>query len=335
MGHSNDLILKVENLQTQFDIGSRQIKSVKGVSFNVKKGRTMGIVGESGCGKSVTALSILQLLPKAGTIHSGTITYYSDAEEIVLSRLKKNENKMRSVRGKEISMIFQDPMASLNPLYTIGNQICENLLQHERINKREATERAITLLTQLGIPKAASRLKDYPHQFSGGMKQRTMIAMAMINNPKLLIADEPTTALDVTIQAQILELMKDIQQKLGTSIILITHNMGIISDMADDVAVMYMGRIIEYGTVQQILDNPRHPYTKALLKSVPVLGAGKTGRLQTIRGNTPSPSDVLKGCAFMPRCDFATAVCASEPPEIDLGEGHNARCWNCREGVKA
>ncbi|NHN32767.1 ABC transporter ATP-binding protein [Paenibacillus sp. S3N08] len=313
-------------------MGRRVVKAVNGVSFSVKKGRTLGVVGESGCGKSVTAHSILQLLPKLGNITDGSITYYADNEEIILSKLKKNGSAIRSIRGKEISMIFQDPMASLNPVYTIGNQICENLLQHERISKKEAMDRAVDILTLLGIPKASSRIMDYPHQFSGGMKQRAIIAMAMICNPKLVIADEPTTALDVTIQAQILELMKEMQNKYGTSIILITHNMGIVADMADDIAVMYMGRIVEFGTVRQVLGSPQHPYTKALLNSVPVLGIGKNERLETIRGNTPDPSDMPDGCEFAPRCDFATEQCTTVPLETDLGDGHRVRCWNCNGG---
>ncbi|WP_243767510.1 ABC transporter ATP-binding protein [Paenibacillus agricola] len=332
MNVENDLILKVDNLHTQFDMGRRVVKAVNGVSFSVKKGRTLGVVGESGCGKSVTAHSILQLLPKLGNITDGSITYYADNEEIILSKLKKNGSAIRSIRGKEISMIFQDPMASLNPVYTIGNQICENLLQHERISKKEAMDRAVDILTLLGIPKASSRIMDYPHQFSGGMKQRAIIAMAMICNPKLVIADEPTTALDVTIQAQILELMKEMQNKYGTSIILITHNMGIVADMADDIAVMYMGRIVEFGTVRQVLGSPQHPYTKALLNSVPVLGIGKNERLETIRGNTPDPSDMPDGCEFAPRCDFATEQCTTVPLETDLGDGHRVRCWNCNGG---
>ncbi|MCL6444587.1 MAG: ABC transporter ATP-binding protein [Alicyclobacillus sp.] len=333
MSNDNDLILKVENLQTQFDLGRRIVPAVNGVSFVVRKGRTLGVVGESGCGKSVTAHSILQLLPSAGKITDGSITYYSEYGAIVLNQLKKNGKMIRSIRGKEIGMIFQDPMASLNPVYSIGNQICENLFQHEKITKKEALERAVEMLTLLGIPMASARINDYPHQFSGGMKQRVIIAMAMICNPKILIADEPTTALDVTIQAQILELMKKVQNQYRTSIILITHNMGIVADMADDVAVMYMGRIVEYGTVRQVLGSPKHPYTRALLKSVPTLGIGKNQRLHTIRGSTPDPSNMPEGCEFAPRCDFATDQCRLAPPDIDLGDGHRVRCWNCLGGV--
>jgi len=333
MSRADDVILKVENLQTQFDLGGRTVKAVNGVSFQVKKGKTLGVVGESGCGKSVTAHSILQLLPKRGGIAGGSITYYADDEAIELHKLKRNGEKMRSIRGKDIGMIFQDPMASLNPVYTIGNQICENVLQHENISKKEAMARTIDMLTSLGIPMAASRVRDYPHQFSGGMKQRAMIAMAMVCNPKLLIADEPTTALDVTIQAQILELMKDMQRRFGTSIILITHNMGIVADMADEIAVMYMGRIVEYGTVRQVLGNPQHPYTKALLRSVPVPGIGKNERLETIRGSTPDPSQMPPGCEFAPRCDFATDACGESPEETALDGGHRVRCWNFKGGI--
>ncbi|MBP1991062.1 ABC transporter ATP-binding protein [Paenibacillus eucommiae] len=331
MSEQHDLILKVEELKTSFDLGSRVVNAVNGVSFTVKKGKTLGVVGESGCGKSVTAHSILQLLPRLGKINAGQITYYGEEKAVVLNQLERNGRKMRSIRGKEISMIFQDPMASLNPVYTIGNQLCEPLLHHESISKKEAVDRAVEMLSLLGIPSALTRLKDYPHQFSGGMKQRVMIAMAMVCNPKLLIADEPTTALDVTIQAQILELMKNVQKQFNTSVILITHNMGVVSDMADEVVVMYMGKIVEFGTVEQVLSCPQHPYTRALLRSVPVLGIGRSNRLETIRGNTPDPSEIPEGCAFAPRCDFATDQCRTAPSQTDEGQGHLVRCWNLEE----
>ncbi|KIL40349.1 peptide ABC transporter ATP-binding protein [Gordoniibacillus kamchatkensis] len=333
MNSESDLILKVDNLQTQFHLSRRVVKAVNGVSFQMKRGRTLGVVGESGCGKSVTAHSIVQLLPKMGRIVDGSITYYSSNGAVELSKLKRNGSEMRAIRGKEIGMIFQDPMASLNPVFTIGHQIAENITQHEKISRAAAMERAVEMLTMLGIPQASTRIKDYPHQFSGGMKQRAMIALAMVCNPKLLIADEPTTALDVTIQAQILELMKEMQHKYGTSIILITHNMGIVADMADDIAVMYMGRIVEFGTVRQVLGSPRHPYTRALLQSVPVLGIAKGERLKTIRGSTPDPSDMPEGCEFAPRCDFATKQCKTVPADTDLGGGHRVRCWNCMGGL--
>jgi len=327
----NDVILSIDNLQTFFKVDRNDVKAVNGVSLEVKKGRTLGLVGESGCGKSVTAHSVMQLLPKRGRIAGGSITYRNkEGKEIELSSLKRNGKQMRDIRGKEIAMIFQDPMASLNPVYSIGAQIIEGLLQHEKISRKEAVERAVAMTTMLGIPMASERMKDFPHQFSGGMKQRVMIAIAMICNPSLLIADEPTTALDVTIQAQILELMKDVQAKFGTSIILITHNMGIVAEMADDVAVMYMGKIVECGTIRQVFTAPAHPYTKALLKSVPVLGIGERKKLEPIRGSTPDPSDMPEGCEFAPRCDFATEQCTA-PSDTYVEDGHRVRCWNCKE----
>ena len=229
-------------------------------------------------------------------------------------------------------MIFQDPLASLNPVYRIGDQIVENIRQHNRVPKEAAMKRTVEMLKQLSIPQAEKRVLDYPHQFSGGMKQRVMIAMGLINDPELLIADEPTTALDVTIQAQILELMQDLQKKLGFTIIIITHNMGIVADMADDIAVMYMGKIVEFGSKREIFLNPAHPYTKALLKSVPVLGSGSNSRLEPIRGNTPDPSEMPEGCTFAPRCDFAMDICKTDPPNFDVGGGHMSRCWLCKGG---
>ena len=242
---------------------------------------------------------------------------------------------MRELRGQQISMIFQDPMSSLNPVYRIGDQIIENIQQHEKISYKDAMARTVKMLEMLSIPMADQRVKDYPHQFSGGMKQRVMIAMGLITNPELLIADEPTTALDVTIQAQILELMKHMQEQLGFTIVIITHNMGIVADMADDIAVMYMGKVVEYGTKEDIFLRPTHPYTKALLKSVPVLGNGGNDRLEPIRGNTPDPSEMPEGCAFAPRCDCAGSNCSVEAPEyIDVGDGHMVRCGHCKGGVQ-
>jgi oligopeptide/dipeptide ABC transporter ATP-binding protein len=332
---NNDYILTIENLKTFFTVDKKIIKAVNGVSLYVKRGKTLGIVGESGCGKSITAHSIIRLLPKSANLMEGKIKYWDrESKGIDLSGLKRNCKQMRKIRGKEIGMIFQDPMASLNPVYTIGQQIMERLQQHERISKNEALKRAIDFTSMLGLPTAAERMNDYPHQFSGGMKQRVMIAIAMICNPRLLIADEPTTALDVTIQAQILELMQEVQQKYDTSIILITHNMGIVAEMADDVAVMYMGKIMEYGTIRQIFKNTAHPYTQALLKSVPILGIGERIRLEPIRGNTPDPVDMPLGCEFSPRCDYATEQCKDAPPVTFLEDGHSVRCWNSREVLK-
>jgi len=323
----NDYILSVKDLKVHFRVGKSIVRAVDGVSLNVRRGTTLGLVGESGCGKSVTAHAIMQLLPKVGFIPQGEITFHSKERTINILKHSPTSKTMRSLRGRQISMIFQDPMSSLNPVYRIGDQIIENIREHERISKAEARKRTIEMLRQLSIPQAEKRIYDYPHQFSGGMKQRVMIAMGLICDPELLIADEPTTALDVTIQAQILELMRDLQQKLGFTIILITHNMGIVADMADDIAVMYMGKIVEFGCKEDIFLNPAHPYTKALLKSVPVLGSGSKKRLEPIRGNTPDPSEMPEGCAFAPRCDYAMDVCQTAPPNTDVGGGHMCRCW--------
>lgn len=324
----NDFILSIKDLKTQFTIGKRLVKAVDGVTLNVRRGKTLGLVGESGCGKSVTAHSIMQLLPKAARIAQGEIVFRpKDSEEFNIASYKKTSKKLRELRGKQISMIFQDPMSSLNPVYRIGDQIIENIKQHEKISKKDALERTVSMLKKLGIPLAEKRVMDYPHQFSGGMKQRVMIAMGLISNPELLIADEPTTALDVTIQAQILELMQEMQKQLGFTIIIITHNMGIVADMADDIAVMYMGKVVEFGTKEDIFLRPSHPYTRALLRSVPVLGNGGNDCLEPIRGSTPDPSEMPQGCAFAPRCDFAKDSCHQEAaPYIDVGNGHFVRC---------
>ncbi|SEQ45471.1 peptide/nickel transport system ATP-binding protein [Virgibacillus subterraneus] len=324
---SEQTILKVKNLQTQFTSGNKTVNAVNNVSFSLKSKKTLGIVGESGCGKSVTVHSITQLLPPLGKITDGKVTYIKNGNEIELSGLKKQGRQMRSIRGKEIGMIFQDPNTSLNPVYTIGNQIVENILQHEKITKKHAIEKAADMLNSLGIPMAHTRMNDYPHQFSGGMKQRVGIAMAMVSNPSILIADEPTTALDVTIQSQILELMKRIQEDYGTSIIFITHNLGIVANMADELAVMYMGKIVEYGSTRQVLTSPKHPYTEALLQSVPFVGMDKEKRLKSIKGSTPDPSSLPEGCSFASRCEFATEECKVFPNEFHLGDGHHVKCW--------
>jgi oligopeptide/dipeptide ABC transporter ATP-binding protein len=291
-------------------------------------------VGESGCGKSVTAHSIMQLLPNAGKASGEIILHSKDETGIDLLSYKKTDRRLRSIRGTKISMIFQDPMSSLNPVYRIGDQIVENLITHEKVSRKEAWERAAQMLETLSIPRARDRMKDYPHQFSGGMKQRVMIAMGLICGPELLIADEPTTALDVTIQAQILELMQELQKKFNFTVILITHNMGIVADVADDIAVMYMGKIVEFGSKEDIFLRPSHPYTQALLKSVPVLGnQGK--KLEPIRGNTPDPSEMPVGCAFAPRCDYCQDECSQPPSEVNLGERHKVRCFLFNEGKNA
>lgn len=324
-----NVVLKVENLKTEFKVGKKTVHAVNGVSFELRRGTTLGIVGESGCGKSVTAHSIMQLLPKNGRIAGGSVLYNdADGREQVLSDYQSQGRQMRAVRGKDIAMIFQDPMSSLDPVYSIGAQIAENLHKHEKVTKQEATERIIRMLEDLDIPIPEQRYKEYPYQFSGGMKQRVMIAMAMICNPNVLIADEPTTALDVTIQAQILALMKRLQEEFGTSIILITHNMGIVAESCDDVAVMYMGHIVEFGSIEQVFNNPMHPYTRGLLKAVPVLGIGKDKKLGSIRGSTPDASEQFTGCEFEPRCDYCCEKCRQQQPqERELEDGHRVRCW--------
>lgn len=321
-------ILRVKNLQTKFKVGKRTVNAVNGVSYTLKRGKTLGVVGESGCGKSVTAHSVLQLLPKNGAITGGEVEYIrKDGTVVRLDQMKPKDSNIRKIRGKEIAMIFQDPMSTLNPVYTVGSQIMENLRHHEKLSKKEARERILQLLQDLGIPDPEARIDEYPHQFSGGMKQRIMIAIAMICKPDILIADEPTTALDVTIQAQILELMRQIQKERGTSVILITHNMGIIAENCDDVAVMYMGRIVEFGTLEQVFSNPLHPYTQMLMRSVPVLGMNKDIELETIPGTTPDASTVFEGCEFANRCAKAKPSCFGRfPVDTVLEDGHRVRC---------
>lgn len=324
-----DFVLEVKDLKTTFKVGRRQVHAVNGVTFSLERGKTLCIVGESGCGKSVTAHSIMQLLPPNGILENGSVTYYPQSGEKgkIISNFSRTGKEIRAIRGKDIAMIFQDPMSTLNPVYTIGSQIMESLCSHEKIDKAEAKARIIKLLSDLGIPTPEKRYDQYPHEFSGGMKQRVMIAIAMICNPNILIADEPTTALDVTIQAQILDLMQKMQREHGTSIILITHNMGIVAEVADSVAVMYMGRVVEYGTLEQIFTNPLHPYTKALMRSVPVLGMDKTQELETIEGNTPDASTDFGGCEFSDRCECAVAACKNHfPVDTIMDDGHRVRC---------
>ena len=328
MKESTD-ILRIENLQTEFKVGKRIVHAVNGVSYTLGRGRTLGVVGESGCGKSVTAHSVLQLLPKAGRIAGGKVEYIrADGTTVRLDQLKPTGKQMRAIRGKGIAMIFQDPMSTLNPVYTVGSQILENLNQHEKLSKQEAMQRAIEMLRDLGIPDPETRIKEYPHQFSGGMKQRVMIAIAMICNPEILIADEPTTALDVTIQAQILELMNDLRHKLGMSIIMITHDLGVVAQMCEKIAVMYAGHIVEYGTTDEIFYNPQHEYTKGLINSIPKLNAEEKERLVPIEGQ---PVDLLNppaGCPFAPRCKSCMKVCLNKmPPRTELSDTHYTYCW--------
>jgi len=324
--------LSVKDLKTYFYTNSRCNKAIDGVSFDIKKGKTLCIVGESGCGKSVTASSIMQLLPTLSRIEAGSsITYHADNGDVEIQGLERNGTKMRNLRGAEIAMIFQDPMTALNPVYTVGYQIGEILQYHTDLNKKQIREKTISLLADMGIPLPEKRVDEYPHNYSGGMRQRAMIAMAMACSPKILIADEPTTALDVTIQAQIFELMDKLKKEHGTAIMLITHDMGVVAELADDVAVMYMGKIVEAGSIDEVLRTPKHPYTQALLSSIPVLGRGKNQDIKAIRGSTPDPYDRPKGCQFEPRCDFATEACGTYPDEEQATPTHRVSCWNYKE----
>lgn len=334
IANKKDVILSVNKLKTRFKVGHRIVNAVNGVDFDLKRSTTLGIVGESGCGKSVTAHSILQLLPKAGYIESGTVDYFPPSGGVEsLSTYDRKSRPIRRIRGKEISMIFQDPLSTLNPVYSVGSQIMENLRRHKKVSRKEGRKYVVELLRKLGIPNPEKRFDEYPHQFSGGMKQRVMIAIAMICKPNILIADEPTTALDVTIQAQILALMQELKEEYGTSIILITHNMGIVAEVCDEVAVMYMGKIVEFGTLKQVFTNPLHPYTKALMRSVPVLGMDRSLDLESIRGATPDASTVFSGCEFAERCEFATKRCFNSFPKNTYYEDGHRVCCHLYEGV--
>ncbi|MFT4417221.1 ABC transporter ATP-binding protein [Fredinandcohnia humi] len=316
-------IVEVKDLHVTFDTSAGKVHAVRGISFEVKKGEAIAIVGESGCGKSVTAKSIMRLLPSPqAKIDSGSILV--NGEDVV----KKSEKSMQKIRGNEVGMIFQDPMTSLNPTAKIGEQIAEGIMQHSKISKKQAIEKSIKMLELVGIPQPERRVNQYPHEFSGGMRQRVMIAIALACSPKLLIADEPTTALDVTIQAQILHLMKDLQMKTDTSIILITHDLGVVAEMCSRVVVMYAGEIVESGNVEDIFANPNHPYTKGLLKSVPRLDMDKNEKLSTITGTPPDLLDPPKGCSFFPRCEHAMKICADYKPEFEVvGQSQYSSCW--------
>lgn len=321
-----DQLIQIENLSTYFDTPEGKVRAVDDVSYHVSKGEILGIVGESGCGKSVSVLSILRLIPEPpGKIADGKILF----EGVDLLRLSKAE--LRQIRGNKISMIFQEPMTSLNPVYTIGNQISESFIKHRGLNKKEALEQSVEMLKLVGIAEPEKRVFDYPHRLSGGMRQRVMIAMALSCRPKLLIADEPTTALDVTIQAQILDTMLQLKEKIGMAIILITHNLGLIAETARRVIVMYAGQIIEVGSVVGIFKNPLHPYTQGLLMAVPCIGTkSKCGKrsLKEIPGMVPSLLNLPKGCLFSPRCSASQSLCETEPPPVTLvEESHVARCW--------
>lgn len=316
-------VLEVKDLHVSFHTHAGEVKAVRGVNFNVGQGETVAIVGESGCGKSVTAKSIMRLLP------SPPVQYKQGSIEFQGKNLfEVSEKEMQRIRGNQISMIFQDPMTSLNPTSKIGSQIMEAILKHNDINKKAAIEKAIDMLKLVGIPQPDKRVNQYPHEFSGGMRQRAMIAMALACNPRLLIADEPTTALDVTIQAQILELMKKIQKETGTSIILITHDLGVVAEVADRVVVMYAGQVVETGTVKELFANPQHPYTMGLLNSIPRLDMDKTQPLSPIIGTPPDLIEPPEGCPFYARCQYAMRVCKGNDPELEeVRTNQFAACW--------
>jgi oligopeptide/dipeptide ABC transporter ATP-binding protein len=318
-------LITIDHLKTYFYTDDGVVKAVDDVSLAIPKGKTLGLVGESGCGKSVTALSLMRLIGVPGKIAGGSIRMHDGAGPVELTAL--SEPEMRRVRGAEISMIFQEPMTSLNPVFTIGNQIAEAIRLHQNVGKAEARTRAIEMLHRVKIPEPAKRVDEYPHQFSGGMRQRAMIAMALSCNPRLLIADEPTTALDVTIQAQILDLLRELQASVGMSILIITHDLGIIAEMADEVAVMYASKVVEYAPVEELFAGPLHPYTDGLFKSRPQMGKSKRQRLRTIVGMVPSPLRFPSGCKFHPRCPYAQDRCATEEPELRaIAPSHQARC---------
>jgi oligopeptide/dipeptide ABC transporter ATP-binding protein len=316
-------LLEVKNLQTHFPTRAGLVRAVNGVSFYLDSGELLGLVGESGCGKSITALSIMRLITPPGKIAGGDITF--DGKNL----LTLSDAEMRQIRGDDIAMIFQDPMTSLNPVYTVGEQIAEALRLHRKLSRKAARAAAIEAMREVSIPDPARRVNDYPHQLSGGMRQRVMIAMALACDPKLLIADEPTTALDVTIQAQILELLDELRKNRELAVLLITHDLGVVAEVADRVAVMYTGRIVEESPVEELFARPKHPYTEGLLRSVPKLtsaAVGKKERLETIEGTVPSPTELPPGCHFAPRCPYRMPRCTEEVPLYDLEGGVKVRC---------
>ena len=326
MENMNNNILEIKNLHTYFYTDSGVIKSVDGVDIELREGTTLGIVGESGSGKSVTALSVMGLLMgTTGKVAEGEILF--EGRDLT----KLDDEERRKMRGEKISMIFQEPMTSLNPVMKIGDQITECILMHNNISKQEAWDKAVEMLKLTGVPRVERMMKEYPFQLSGGQRQRVMIAMALVCKPKILIADEPTTALDVTIQAQILDLMENLKQKTGTSILFITHDLGVVAEVCDDVVVMYSGRVVEKGDVRSIFASPSHPYTKGLLASIPKLGECAE-ELESIPGNVPNPKYMPQGCKFAPRCSCAFDKCREEEPGFyDVGGGHMSRCWLCEK----
>ncbi|WP_442602723.1 ABC transporter ATP-binding protein [Paenibacillus sp. KN14-4R] len=322
-------LLTVHNLKTSFFTRGGEVKSVRGVSFTIGEGEMVGIVGESGSGKSITAKSILRLIAPPGEIVEGEVSFRGE------NLREMSDEKMRSIRGNQIAMIFQDPMTSLNPVIRIGNQLVEVIRRHKKVDKKTARTEAIELLRQVGIPSAEKRIDQYPHEFSGGMRQRVMIAMALSCKPELLIADEPTTALDVTIQAQILELMKDLRDSTGTSILLITHDLGVVAQVCTRVIVMYGGLIMEEGAVIDIFESPQHPYTQGLMRSLPQPSEGMRERLVPIEGTPPNLLDPPSGCPFKERCPHAMELCNHRPPYFETGDGHKSMCWLLDSQVQA
>jgi oligopeptide/dipeptide ABC transporter ATP-binding protein len=336
---SDQLLLQVKDLKTYFFLDEGTVRAVDGVDFDIWRGQTLGVVGESGCGKSVTARSILRIVPKPGKIVEGEITLHREcgsgngstlAELVKLTALDPMGAVIRSIRGCEIAMVPQEPMASLSPVHTIGNQIVEAIMLHQKVNKTEARAKAIEILDWVGFPQPRQRVDAYPYQLSGGLRQRAVIAMALSCHPSLLIADEPTTALDVTTEAQILRLMRSLQQELGMAILYITHNLGVVAQMTEDVIVMYMGKVVEEANVDTLFHNPLHPYTQALLRSIPRLGqtTQERRRLESIRGTVPDPYSIPKGCSFHPRCSRKiVGVCDQQvPPTVQIGPEHKVRC---------
>lgn len=323
-------LIEVKNLCVSYQTYAGEVKSVRGVNFTVEKGETLAIVGESGCGKTVTAKTIMGLIQSPGIVKEGSEIIYAGKNLI-----GQSEKEWESYRGGECAMIFQDALAALNPTMSVGKQIAENLIIHKKMNKKDAMKKAVEILGKVGIPEPEKRIKQYPHEFSGGMRQRVMIAIALACSPKLLIADEPTTALDVTIQAQILELLKELQKELKTSIILITHDLGVVADMADHIAVMYSGKIVEKGRGRDIFYHPRHPYTWSLLNAVPRLDGDRKKNLVSIEGTPPDLLLPIKGCAFAERCPYCMNICTrQEPPVFQFDEEHKASCWLHHEKVK-
>jgi peptide/nickel transport system ATP-binding protein/oligopeptide transport system ATP-binding protein len=325
----DDAVLEIEDLRVHFFLERAVVKAVNGVSLTLKRQSTLGVVGESGCGKSVTAMAVMRLIKSPpGKIVGGRILLHRKGQDMVdLAKVSPKGREIREIRGDEIAMIFQEPMTSLNPLRTVGDQIAEMVMLHQKVSKRLALQRAEEMLGRVHIADPWRRLRDYPHQMSGGMRQRVMIALALSCNPQILIADEPTTALDVTVQAQILDLMRELKEDFQSSIMLITHNLGVVSQMADHIAVMYLGKVVEYADVHSLFHNPKHPYTQGLLASVPVLGQ-KEKLLVPISGMVPSASAEIRGCAFADRCPHRMSICTEKTPELrGVAPGHVAACW--------